>query len=101
MKVDIEPELKSATRILNRLSKLGTLGIFVVNAVFVLGLAIICCRWEGTSPSMKGFLQASIAVLALVCLLLVPFVYALLRIVDAMIVPRLRSAAEKGEKDSC
>ncbi|MFZ0034591.1 MAG: hypothetical protein WAK60_06355 [Sedimentisphaerales bacterium] len=75
VKVDIDKELKKATRALSILNKLGGLGIFVVNAVFVGGLVWIYFKWVDKSSCILEFIQIALLVMASGCLVGVFFTY--------------------------
>ena len=68
VKVDIDKELKKATRVLGILNKLGGLGIFVVNAIFVGGLAWIYFKWVDKSSCILEFVQIAFLIMACICL---------------------------------
>ena len=82
--------------LLSKVSTLGTLGIFVVNFLFVLALAYIYAKWDEISDSVSKFAQIAIIVLAFICIMLVPFIYLIFRYVDEIIIPR-KLGAKKGK----
>ena len=95
MKNDMSSKLGIIDKIIRAIQRLGPLGIFVVNMIFVLVLAYICANWEGTSPNIRKFLQISIILLAFISVLLLPFLYLVFKYIDRIINPRIKDKSEK------
>jgi len=97
VKVDVDKELKKATRALGVLNKLGGLGIFAVNAIFVGLLARMYYKWVDKSSSILEFVQISFIIMMALCIIGCFTVYYFASVGDEKIVPE---EAIKGEKQA-
>ncbi len=95
MKINFEKDLKTINKTLTKLSNLGALGVFLLNVVFVLVLAVIYRFWKGIRPAVLSFVQVAIIIFAFASLIFAFYVYLTYKRVDRPIISKEISEDER------